>query len=81
MTCTLSSAAWIRPPSTWARRTLPSGSRYAAAGLAGQVYVAGVVLPAVSVAGNRNLVAQFTHSPGQGGVHVAVFAYEQYLHL
>ena len=43
--------------------------------------VARIVFPEVTVGNHRHLVAQLAQSLGQSGVHVAVFAQQEYLHL
>ena len=49
-------------------------------GLALEVDVARVALPAVAVGNDSDLVAQCAESLGEGPVDIAVFAYEKYLH-
>ena len=52
-----------------------------AAGLTAQVYVTGVILPAVTVACNGYLMPQCSQTLCQSVVDVTVFSYQQYLHL
>lgn len=49
-------------------------------GGAAYVYVARIVFPSVAVRNHGYAVSQCSESGGQTMVHVAVFAYEKYLH-
>ena len=48
---------------------------------AGDIDIARVILPEVTVGNDADLVAQRAQRLSEGGVDVAVFAYKQYSHL